>query len=108
MEVVKYRADGEDKFIEVPLGTVVRDKETGEVLFEITEDGEKQVLSRGGKGGLGNWHFRSATNQTPRYAQPGLPGSEMDAILELKVLADVGLVGSKCWKINIIVCSDIS
>jgi GTP-binding protein len=77
----------------VPLGTVVRDKETGEVLFEITEDGEKQVLSRGGKGGLGNWHFRSATNQTPRYAQPGLPGSEMDAILELKVLADVGLVG---------------
>jgi GTP-binding protein len=76
----------------VPLGTVVRDKETGEVLFEITEDGEK-VLSRGGKGGLGNWHFRSATNQTPRYAQPGLPGSEMDAILELKVLADVGLVG---------------
>jgi GTP-binding protein len=76
----------------VPLGTVVRDKETGEVLFEITEDGEKQVLSRGGKGGLGNWHFRSATNQTQRYAQPGL-GSEMDHNSGAKVLADVGLVG---------------
>jgi GTP-binding protein len=86
-------ADGEDKFIEVPLGTVVKDKETGETLFEITEDGEKQILARGGKGGLGNWHFRSATNQTPRYSQPGLPGLEMDIILELKVLADVGLVG---------------
>jgi GTP-binding protein len=71
----------------VPLGTVVKDKETGEILFEITEDGEKQVLSRGGKGGLGNWHFRSSTNQTPRYSQPGLPGTEMDVILELKVLA---------------------
>ena len=86
-------ADGEDKFIEVPLGTVVKDKETGETLFEITEDGEKQILCRGGKGGLGNWHFRSSTNQTPRYSQPGLPGLEMDVILELKVLADVGLVG---------------
>ena len=70
-------ADGDDKFIEVPLGTVVKDKETGETLFEITEDGEKQILSRGGKGGLGNWHFRSSTNQTPRYSQPGLPGVEM-------------------------------
>ena len=86
-------ADGDDKIIEVPLGTVVKDKETGEILFEITEDGERQVLSRGGKGGLGNWHFRSSTNQTPRYSQPGLPGTEMDVILELKVLADVGLVG---------------
>jgi len=86
-------ADGEDKYIEVPLGTVVKDKETGEVLFEITEDGEKRILSPGGKGGLGNWHFRSSTNQTPRYSQPGLPGAEMDIILELKVLADVGLVG---------------
>jgi len=86
-------ADGEDKFIEVPLGTVVKDKETGEVLFEITEDGERKILAKGGKGGLGNWHFRSSTNQTPRYAQPGLPGTEMDVILELKVLADVGLVG---------------
>ncbi len=86
-------ADGEDKFIEVPLGTVVRDKETNEILFEITEEGEKKILAKGGKGGLGNWHFRSATNQTPRYAQPGIPGEELDVILELKVLADVGLVG---------------
>ncbi len=86
-------ADGEDKFIEVPLGTVVRDKETGEVLFEITEHDEKKILVKGGKGGLGNWHFRSSTNQTPRYAQPGLEGEERDVILELKVLADVGLVG---------------
>lgn len=86
-------ADGDDKFIEVPLGTVVKDKETGEILFEITDDGETKVLAKGGKGGLGNWHFRSATNQTPRYAQPGISGEEVDVILELKVLADVGLVG---------------
>lgn len=86
-------ADGEDKIIEVPLGTVVKDKETGEVLFEITEDGESRIIAKGGKGGLGNWHFRSATNQTPRYSQPGMPGQEEDIILELKVLADVGLVG---------------
>jgi GTP-binding protein len=86
-------ADGEDKFIEVPLGTVVRDKESNEVLFEVTEHGEKRILALGGKGGLGNWHFRSSTNQTPRYAQPGLQGEEKDIILELKVLADVGLVG---------------
>lgn len=85
--------DGEDKIIEVPLGTVVKDKETGEILFEITEDGETKILARGGKGGLGNWNFRSSTNQTPRYAQPGIPGEEVDVILELKVLADVGLVG---------------
>lgn len=86
-------ADGEDKIIEVPLGTVVKDKETGEILFEITEHDEIKILVKGGKGGLGNWHFRSATNQTPRYAQPGIPGAEIDVILELKVLADVGLVG---------------
>lgn len=86
-------ADGEDKFIEVPLGTVVKDKETGEVLFEITEHDETKILAKGGKGGLGNWHFRSSTNQTPRYSQPGLPSEEMDVVLELKVLADVGLVG---------------
>ena len=85
--------DGEDKFIEVPLGTVVKDKETGEILFEITDDEETKILARGGKGGLGNWNFRSSTNQTPRYAQPGIPGEEVDIILELKVLADVGLVG---------------
>ena len=86
-------ADGEDKIIEVPLGTVVKDKYTEETLFEITEDGEEKVLAKGGKGGLGNWHFKSSTNQTPRYAQPGLQGEELDIILELKVLADVGLVG---------------
>ena len=86
-------ADGDDKYIEVPLGTVVRDKESNEILFEITEDGEKKIVAKGGKGGLGNWHFRSPTNQTPRYAQPGLPSEEMDIVLELKVLADVGLVG---------------
>ncbi|WP_313138445.1 GTPase ObgE [Myroides sp.] len=86
-------SDGEDRIIEVPLGTVVKDKETGEVLFEITEHGEKRIVAEGGKGGLGNWHFRSSTNQTPRYAQPGLPSEELDVILELKVLADVGLVG---------------
>ncbi len=86
-------ADGEDRIIEVPLGTVVKDKETGEVLFEITENNEKRILAKGGKGGLGNWHFRTSTNQTPRYSQPGIPGTELDVVLELKVLADVGLVG---------------
>lgn len=86
-------ADGEDKIIEVPLGTVVKDKDTGELLFEITEHEQEKILAKGGKGGLGNWHFRTSTNQTPRYAQPGLQGEELDVILELKVLADVGLVG---------------
>ena len=85
--------DGEDKYIEVPLGTVVKDQETGDVLFEITEHDEVRILAEGGKGGLGNWHFRSSTNQTPRYAQPGMPVKEVDVTLELKVLADVGLVG---------------
>jgi GTP-binding protein len=86
-------AGGEDQIIEVPLGTVARDADTGEVLFEITKDGETKVLRKGGRGGLGNWHFKSSTNQTPRYAQPGEEGSEGWNILELKVLADVGLVG---------------
>ena len=86
-------SDGEDRVIEVPLGTVIKDKETGDVLFEITEHGERKILAHGGKGGLGNWHFRSSTNQTPRYAQPGMPSEELDVLLELKVLADVGLVG---------------
>lgn len=85
--------DGEDRYIEVPLGTVVKDQETGDVLFEITRHDEVRILAEGGKGGLGNWHFRSATNQTPRYAQPGMPVKEVDVTLELKVLADVGLVG---------------
>ncbi|HLW62841.1 MAG TPA: GTPase ObgE [Flavobacterium sp.] len=86
-------SDGQDRYIDVPLGTVIKDKETGEFIMEITEHGEEKKLAKGGKGGLGNWHFRSSTNQTPRYAQPGLPGEELDIIMELKVLADVGLVG---------------
>jgi GTP-binding protein len=85
--------DGEDKVIEVPLGTVARDAETGEVIFDVTEDGEEKILVKGGRGGLGNWHFRSSTNQTPRYAQTGEERVERSVILELKVLADVGLVG---------------
>lgn len=86
-------ADGEDVYMDVPLGTVVRDTESNEILFEITEHGEEKMLLEGGMGGLGNWHFRTATNQTPRYAQPGIPGQETNVTLELKVLADVGLVG---------------
>lgn len=84
---------GQDAIIEVPLGTVAKDAETGEVIAEITSDGEQRVLLRGGRGGLGNQHFHSATFQTPRFAQPGEPGVEKWFILELKVLADVGLVG---------------
>ena len=86
-------ADGEDVTIEVPLGTVARDAETGETICEITQDGESFILVKGGRGGLGNWNFRSASNQTPRFAQPGEPRGERTVILELKVLADVGLVG---------------
>ncbi len=86
-------ADGEDVYVDVPLGTVVRDTETNTILFEITENGEEQILVEGGKGGLGNWHFKSSTNQTPRYAQPGMPIQEKYVTVELKVLADVGLVG---------------
>ncbi|EIJ39847.1 Obg family GTPase CgtA [Galbibacter orientalis DSM 19592] len=86
-------ADGADVYMKVPLGTQVKDAETNEVLFEITEDGEERIIAKGGKGGLGNNHFKSATNQTPRYAQTGLPGEEREILLELKLLADVGLVG---------------
>ena len=85
--------DGQDVYINVPLGTIVRDGETNEILFEVTEDGQEIVLLEGGKGGRGNWHFKSATNQTPRYAQPGIDGQEGWFQLELKLLADVGLVG---------------
>jgi GTP-binding protein len=90
---LKTGASGEDAFIEVPLGTVARDAENSEVLFELTSHGEEQILIPGGRGGLGNDHFKSSTNQTPRYAQPGEPGNEGWFILELKLLADVGLVG---------------
>ncbi len=86
-------ASGEDIILEVPLGTVAKDAETGEVHFEIEKDGETRILVQGGRGGLGNEHFKSATNQTPRYAQPGEPGKMEWKILELKLLADVGLVG---------------
>lgn len=86
-------AQGEDIIIEVPLGTVVRHGETKEVIIEITEEQQEYVVLEGGLGGRGNWHFKSSTNQTPRYAQPGRPGQELPLILELKVLADVGLVG---------------
>ena len=88
-----FGKDGEDKVIEVPCGTVVFEADTGRYLCEVTEDGQEIKLLRGGRGGLGNWHFKSATNRTPRYAQPGEPAIEKAVILELKLLADVGLVG---------------
>ena len=84
--------DAQDIIVRVPLGTVARDAETGEIVGEVTDDGEQLVLLKGGRGGLGNWHFKTATNQAPRYAQPGEEGAEGAFILELKVLADVGLV----------------
>lgn len=93
MGAQKFGADGRDVIVEVPLGTVAKDAESGEVIFEITEDQEEKVLLKGGRGGLGNAHFKSSTNQTPRYAQPGEDFQEGWFILELKVLADVGLVG---------------
>jgi GTP-binding protein len=88
-----FGKDGQDIYLEVPLGTVIKDGETQEALYEITEHDQEIIAVPGGKGGLGNWHFRSATNQTPRYAQPGIDGIETSFTLELKVLADVGLVG---------------
>jgi GTPase len=86
-------AEGEDVILEVPIGTIARNAETGEKMAEIVEDGQIDILTPGGRGGLGNAHFKSPTNQTPRYAQPGEPGMEEWVILELKLLADVGLVG---------------
>ena len=88
-----FGKDGNDVIIEVPCGTVAYDAETGEYLCDITDDGQEVVLLKGGRGGLGNWHFRTATNQAPRYAQPGEPAQERTVIMQLKVLADVGLVG---------------
>ena len=86
-------AAGKDVFIDVPIGTVVKDSQTNKVIFELIEPNQEIVLLEGGKGGLGNWNFRSSINQTPRYAQQGIPGKELKIIMELKVLADVGLVG---------------
>ena len=88
-----FGKDGDDVIVDVPCGTVVYDAESGEYLAEVTRDGQEVKLLRGGRGGLGNWHFKSSTNRTPRYAQPGEPAIERSIILELKVLADVGLVG---------------
>lgn len=88
-----FGKDGEDRIIEVPVGTAVFDADSGDFLCEITEDGEQIKLLRGGRGGLGNWHFATSTNRTPRYAQPGEPGVEKAVVLELKLLGDVGLVG---------------
>ncbi|MBX7203528.1 MAG: GTPase ObgE [Bacteroidia bacterium] len=90
---LKHGKNGKDEVLEVPLGTVAKFAETGEILFEITQEGEEKILVPGGRGGLGNNHFKTATLQTPRFAQPGEPGREDWIILELKVLADVGLVG---------------
>ena len=86
-------SNGSDVFIDVPLGTVVKNTSDEKIIFEITRDGEEKIVCKGGKGGRGNWHFKSSTNQSPRYSQPGLPNEEMQITLELKVLADVGLVG---------------
>jgi len=86
-------ADGEDVYVDVPLGTVVRDSETNDILFEITDNNEEVILCEGGRGGRGNWHFKNSVNQTPRYAQPGIPLEEKRVTMELKILADVGLVG---------------
>jgi len=86
-------ADGDDIIVEVPLGTVVKNTDTGETLFEMTEHGEERIVAKGGKGGKGNAHFKSSTRQTPRFSQPGLEGEEVNITVELKVLADVGLVG---------------
>jgi len=89
----KSGKEGEDIILEVPVGTIAREENTGEKLVEILEDGEEKILLEGGKGGLGNYHFKTSTNQAPRYAQNGIDGIEKTIILELKILADVGLVG---------------
>ncbi|MEQ9007722.1 MAG: GTPase ObgE, partial [Ekhidna sp.] len=89
----KFGKDGEDIILEVPIGTIARDPETNQKLLEILEEGEEKILLPGGMGGRGNVHYKTPTNQTPRYAQPGIEGKEAWIILELKILADVGLVG---------------
>ena len=89
----RFGVNAEDIILEVPIGTVAKNAETGEQMLEIMEDGEEQILLPGGMGGQGNSHYKTSTNQAPRYAQPGIPGVEAEVILELKILADVGLVG---------------
>lgn len=89
----KHGADGEDLIIKVPPGTVIKDANTGEILLDMKEDGERKILLEGGRGGLGNWHFRGPRQQLPRYAQPGEEGKELEIVMELKLIADVGLVG---------------
>jgi len=89
----KHGANGEDIVLKVPPGTIIKNAQTGEILADMKEDGERKILLEGGRGGLGNWHFRGPRNQTPRYAQPGEEGKELEIILELKLIADVGLVG---------------
>lgn len=86
-------ADGKDVYIRVPLGTIVKNSETNQTIYETIEHGEEKIILEGGMGGLGNWNFKSSTNQAPRYSQPGMKGKELQITLELKVLADVGLVG---------------
>ena len=86
-------AQGEDIYIDVPTGTIIRDTDTNKILYEVTEDKQEVIVMKGGLGGRGNWHFKSSTRQTPRYAQPGIEGETLQITLELKVLADVGLVG---------------
>lgn len=93
LKCCSHGSDGEDRYIDVPPGTVAYDAETGKYICDVTEDGQVVMLLKGGRGGLGNWQFRTSTNQAPRYAQPGEPMQEMMVILELKLLADVGLVG---------------
>ena len=89
----KHGKNGEDLILKVPPGTIIKDAQTGEILLDMKEDGDRKVLIEGGKGGLGNWHFRGPRNQVPRYAQPGEEGKELEIIMELKLIADVGLVG---------------
>jgi GTP-binding protein len=88
-----FGKNGADMVIKVPCGTIIKNAETGEIIADLTDEGDEVVALRGGKGGKGNWEFRSATNQTPRYAEPGLPGEEMEVVLELILIADVGIVG---------------
>jgi len=89
----KHGADGEDLILKVPPGTIIKDAKTGEILLDMKTPGERKVLLEGGKGGLGNWHFRGPRKQVPRYAQPGEEGKELEIVMELKLIADVGLVG---------------